>query len=70
MRRNNSERDGEGRRGQSSLPREEVEEGGEGGEGGGGVAGTVGWFGVNACMHTGVYVSVCVCVEGGFGSCL
>lgn len=34
MRRNNSERDGEGRRGQSSLPREEVEEGGEGGEGG------------------------------------
>ena len=28
MRRNNSERDGEGRRGQSSLPREEVEEGG------------------------------------------
>lgn len=42
MRRNNSERDGEGRRGQSSLPREEVEEGGEGGGGRGGVAGTVG----------------------------
>ena len=41
MRRNNSERDGEGRRGQTSLPRVEVEEGGEGG-GSGGVAGTVG----------------------------
>lgn len=68
MRRNNSERDGEGRRGQSSLPREEVEEGGEGGEGGG-------WDGrMIRCERMHAYwcvrKCVCVCVKGGFGSCL